>query len=449
MFGLKFKEILEALSPLLVVYPFRAPASIKGISLDTRTLRRGEGFLALKGKNYNAHNFLKEAQKKGASFLIVERLSHNLSEFSIPQIVVKDTYISLALIAQRLRKKFNPQVVAITGSLGKTTIKDMVHFLLKDRVKTLKNKSSENNRVGLPKTLLKLNPFYKVCVLELGTNHFGEIEYLARISQPDIGVISCIDNTHLKYFKDKKGVFREKISLVKSSSKVLPVLNGDEPLFRRMRFLRKPEYFGLGRDCDIFAEFIKREKTSILFRINKRFILRLKSLASFNIYNALAALAVARKFNIPLKESTQLLSYFKFPRMRFEIKKKEGVTFINDAYNSNPTALKRALNELSFLEAERKIGVIGDMLELGRKSEYFHFRLARDIYRAGFTYLILVGNYVKFIYSFLMKNGFEKKRVFLVQDVDEVSERLWRIVKRGDLVFLKGSRKFKLERILS
>ncbi len=448
MFGLSTEEIIRAVKPKRFIHKERLPENILGISLDTRTIKKGEAFIALKGKNFDAHNYLDKASRKEAAFLIAGHIPLNLPKAAnAPVVVVKDTAIALGNIAKSLRSKYKPRVCGITGSLGKTTTKDMIAHILRDEPNMIKNKASENNHIGLPKTLLGLNGYNKVYILELGTNHFGEIAYLADISKPDITVLTCIGNVHLEHFKDKKGVFEEKSSVFRVNPSVQAVLNADDPFTRRVKIKTKPIYFGRGKSNDIYFDFVRRRKGSIDFNINSQYKLNLRTLGFFNIYNAMAALGGCLALGKGLKESVSKLSDFKFASMRMEPQTVGGITFINDAYNSNPQALREALDSLRYFESKRKVGVLADMLELGGRAVSFHKDAVRQAYSSGLDYIIFVGEQM-IKASRQEKAAGNKPEIFYAEDIKTAKSILHKIIRKGDLVFIKGSRNFRLEKLI-
>ncbi|MBN2120997.1 MAG: UDP-N-acetylmuramoyl-tripeptide--D-alanyl-D-alanine ligase [Candidatus Omnitrophica bacterium] len=449
MFGLNFQEIISAIKPKGVIKDKNPPKIIKGISLDTRIFEKEEGFLALKGKNFDGHNFLTQAQEKGASFLIVDKIpSKTEGVIRIPVLVVENTTKALGLLAKALRRKYSPLVFAVTGSLGKTTAKDMIFFILKNDFFLIKNKASENNQIGLPKTLFGLKRSRAFCVLELGTNHFGEIAYLASLCKPDVGIVTCIDNVHLEFFKNKEGVFEEKTAIFKVCPGALPILKGDDEFLRGLRTKVNPLYFGKDKKFPIYFKFKKRDRESLLFLINSKYLLRLNTPGYFNIYNALAALSCGVYVGKPLRDSVEVLSDFTFPEMRLQLKTLGGFRFLNDACNSNPTALRKGLEALSKIPAKRKIAVLADMLELGHKSLYFHRKIAGPISEAGFSHIIFLGELTKATAAALVKKGFSKENIFLADDIQSARKHLFGIIEKNDLIFLKGSRKFRLERMM-
>lgn len=449
MFGFSIKEIVSLVKPKKIAGNQNGLVLIKGISLDTRSLKSNEAFIALKGTNFDGHFFLQEAINKGASCLIVERIPPGLEKkISVPVLVVNDTIKTLGLLAKAKREKFSPFVYAVLGSQGKTTVKEMLAFLLKKDFSLLKNRKNENNHIGLPKALIGLKKSHKVCILELGTNHFGEIAYLSSLCKPNAAVITSIDNVHLEFFKNKTGVLREKSSLFKICPQAQPILNADNSYLLRLKTKRKPLYFGSSPKCRVYFKFKKRESNHFIFIINSKYLLKLNTLGFFNIYNALAALGCSLCMGASLKDSVARLSSFSFPDMRLKLQKVRGIKFLNDAYNSNPTALKEALKVLAFIKAERKIVVLADMLELGESSVYFHKKIASYIKRANLNFVIFLGKFTRGTSSLLIKKGFDKKRIFLAEDIHAAKRKLFSIAQKNDLVLLKGSRKFGLERII-
>jgi UDP-N-acetylmuramoyl-tripeptide--D-alanyl-D-alanine ligase len=312
----------------------------------------------------------------------------------------------------------------------------------------MKNQASFNNHIGLPQTLLSLHAGHKAAVLELGTNHFGEIAYLAQVSRPDAVIVTCIDDVHLKYFKTRLGVLKEKTSVFDVCPGALPIVNADDPLLKAKTFGVKPFYFGRSRTNSIFFDLQGQDKESLLFSINSKYTLRLKSLGLFNVYNAMAALALSLYLGKPLGQAVERLSAFSFPKMRLEAVVAGGITFINDAYNSNPSALAKGLKALDNIQAKRKIGVLGDMLELGARSLSFHRRASGPILKAGFCRLVLVGKLMGQIGKSLIRKGFSRDKIFFAKDAAQAKDQLYSIARKGDVVFLKGSRSLGLEKII-
>jgi len=491
---------------------------IKDISIDSRTIKKGEAFIAIKGNNFDGHDFIDEAIRKGASCIITEAQDKEYTTGNtlhaarkIALIEVKDTQKALGDIATFKRKKFDIPIIAITGSNGKTTVKEMIAWILSKRFKVLKNEGTKNNHIGLPLTLLNLNSGYEIAVLEIGTNHFGEVSYLSRICQPNIGIITNIGPAHLEYFKDLKGVFKEKYSLITNLKKpYIAILNADDGLLKGViKKIKTPAILGFStkNQSDFFGTDIKNHNGKIEFLVkavrnityfgsrkkisngtnlknkftptplekatavkpwmNRDVLLAkpetnkatpvkvwrftLKTLGYYNIYNALAAIALARIFGMEYKDIASRLSSFEFPQSRLKFIKSNHIKFIDDTYNSNPTSLKQALDALHNLKTKgRKILVMGDMLELGSRKKTFHYQAGRYAARVCDT-IITVGELSKLAAAAARFYGFDVKNIFTCKSCNEARGILFNKIypKEDDIVLVKGSRLMKMEEIFN
>lgn len=441
---------------------------IGGVSIDSRTIKRGELFIAIKGKRFDGHKFIRDALKKGAGAVVSSRkcqpASCGVTTDSIGFIAVSDTRKALAKLAGFHRRKFNIAVIAVTGSNGKTTVKDMLTWILSSRMNVLSSQGTQNNDIGVPLTLLRLNSSHNIAVLELGTNHFGEIAYLADIVQPNIGIITNIGPTHLEYLKSPFGVYKEKISLLSAlKSPKIAVLNADDPWLSRLKNNKKifTLIYGVKNKCDFSATAIKRFSNRYLeFLVNSKGVsgklphensIRLNTIGYANIYNALAAIAAARILGYNYKLLSRRLGAFVFPPGRLKFTKLKGLFFIDDTYNANPVSLSEALGILSELKVNgRRILVMGDMLELGSSKEAFHRRAAIQIARTCDTF-ISVGSLSRLAANRAVKLGLSKESVFSCRDSREAGSLLFKTIKPDcrDLILVKGSRSMKMEEILN
>ncbi|MDD5156410.1 MAG: UDP-N-acetylmuramoyl-tripeptide--D-alanyl-D-alanine ligase [Candidatus Omnitrophica bacterium] len=446
-------EILKVVSGKLV--NGSAQASVRGISTDSRTIRAGEAFLAIKGKNFDGHDYIDRAAKKGASCIIKEKKNKNKVRGNTACIEVRDTLKALGDIAGAWRKRFNIPVIAVSGSNGKTTAKDMIAWVLSRKFRVLKNEGTKNNQVGLPLTVLKLDDRYNMMVLELGTNHPGEIEYLVKIAQPDIGVITNIGPAHLEHFGSLSGVFKEKIVLIRNlKSPAIAVLNADD------RFLKEEIAgqtklpfvlgFGIKNQSDFFASAIAQQGRRLTFCVNRRQEYKLNTAGYNNVYNALIASAIARIFGLGYADISARLRCFDFPAGRLKFVRRGNVNFIDDTYNSNPASLKHALEALDkFRTCGRKIMVIGDMLELGRKARAFHIQAGRDAAKVC-DYLIAVGRLSKLAAVSARSCGLSPENIFTCMTSRQAAGILRTKLSAGkdDIILVKGSRAMKMEEIL-
>ncbi|MCM8789841.1 MAG: UDP-N-acetylmuramoyl-tripeptide--D-alanyl-D-alanine ligase [Candidatus Omnitrophica bacterium] len=432
--------------------------NFKGVSIDSRTVKSGEIFLAIKGENFDGHNFISDAVKKGAKAIIFD--SDKCAVKKLPRTVslikVENTTKALGDIARSHREKFSIPVIVVTGSNGKTTTKEMIASILSLKAKVLKNEGTKNNHIGLPLTLLKLNKSFGFVVLEAGSNHPGEIAYLAGISLPNIGIITNIGPSHLKFFVDVAGVFKEKYSLTKYLKEpYIAILNADDRFLRRKVEIgrKKPVVFGFGLNSktDFFAGDAKVQEGKTEFTLNKKYRFTLKTIGYYNIYNALSAIAVGRIFGLDYKAMRNRLSNFNFPKSRLRVLKRHNTTFIDDTYNSNPLSLTSALDALdNFKTPGRKIFVMGDMLELGRMSRSFHQKAGMRVAKSC-DCLITVGKFSRHTADRAKTCGLSPKNIFSCENSQQARQILFDILSpiQLDVVLIKGSRLLKMEEVLN
>ena len=295
----RIKEITKAVSGQLL--SGNPKLRIAGVSLDSRTIKANELFIAIKGNHFDGHNFIQEAIRKGAKAIIG---TVNSSQFTVKEkvayIKVTDTRSALADLARFHRQRFNIPIIAITGSNGKTTTKDMLSWVLSSRAKVLRSLGTQNDAIGVSSTLLKLDISHDIGVLELGTNHFGEIAYLVNITKPNFGIITNIGPAHLEYLRDLCGVYKEKANLLKGlKSPKVAILNADESWFRKLKNNKRgfTITYGIKNKCDFYATQIKlTPKKTIEFIVNSNHqrMMQLNTIGYANIYNSLAVIAVAR-----------------------------------------------------------------------------------------------------------------------------------------------------------
>lgn len=455
----KVHQVLEAAKAVLI--SGSAEELIDGFSIDSRIISKGEAFIAVKGANFDGHDFIEQAVKKGAVCIIREGHKNNRDYGSIPVIEVENTVKALGDLAKYIRGKFNIPLIAVTGSAGKTTAKEMIAWVLSGKFRVLKNEGTKNNFIGLPMSLLKLNVSHDIAVLELGTSRFGEIEYLSGICQPNIGVITNIGPAHLEYLKDLEGVFSEKSALLKNlKNPFIAVLNADDEYLKKVASARLNTpfvlSFGINNDkADFFAKNIKASTKGQKFLINSnsgvsnRLEFSLNTLGRYNIYHAQAAYIMGRIFGMEPKDISARLADFSFPQSRLNSVSFNNVQFVDDTYNSNPLSLKQALDTIANIRTKgRKIFVMGDMLELGGSKEWFHSQAGRDAAKACDT-LVTVGNLAKLAADSAKDSGLDAKNIFICNSAQEAKEVLFNKIspQKEDIVLVKGSRGMRMEEI--
>jgi len=438
--------------------------SFEGLSINSRDMKNKDIFLCLKGPNFDGHDFIFQAVDKGAKCVIMEEGKvklHNgfkikTNKKDITFISVKDTVSALAGLANFHRRKFGIPVIAVTGSSGKTTTKDMISCVLSSKYKVLSNEGTKNNHIGLPMTLLQLNNKHDAAVLEMGTNNFGEISYLSKIAEPNIGLITNIGAAHLEAFVDLDGVFREKYALVDNLTKpYVCLLNTDDGILRKkLRHAGNNPFvigFGIKEKSDFVASSIKVCKGRINFSINKKNKISLRTIGLHNVYNALAAAAVARVFGLGYRDISSRLKDFIFPGGRLKLIKAMNTNIIDDTYNSNPLSLSSALKALeSYKTCGRKIVIMGDMLELGLNGKEYHMQAvihAMDICDV----LITVGELSGQAGIHFKSSKNVPQSIFSCGSVSEARDLLVNKIYpcRKDIVLIKGSRRIGMENIFN
>jgi UDP-N-acetylmuramoyl-tripeptide--D-alanyl-D-alanine ligase len=429
---------------------------IKGISMDTRTIRPGEAFIAIKGNNFDGHNFISQAVKKGASCIIKEARGEESKLKKTVCIEVKDTIHSLGGLARFQRQKYDIPVIAVTGSNGKTTAKEMIAWVLSKKYKVLKNEGTKNNHIGLPMALLGLDSSFKLAVLEIGTNHFGEVRYLTDICQPNIGVITSIGAAHLEYFRSLEGVFKEKRMLIDQLQQPgLALLNADDRFLQRELRRRKQKGFivgfGMREKSDFWASKVKFNPGVVEFLVNAKYSFTLKTAGCYNIYNALAAVALGRIFGMGCRDISCRLSAFEFPQGRLKLLHLKNLSFLDDTYNANPSSFVQALEALAVFKVKgRKILIMADMLELGKDKDIFHSKIGR-IAAGVCDVFIAVGRLAQFAARAASEAGLSDSNIFTCASSQEARSILLEKVSAGsdDIILVKGSRAMKMEEVFS
>ncbi len=424
--------------------------TIKGFSIDTRTIKSGEFYIAIKGKNHDGHNYVNEAISKGACGIIIENADIEIKGNPSHKIIVKDSLKALADIADAVRRKVNIPVVCITGTNGKTTVKDLTGHILSKRFKVLKSEKSFNNIIGLSLTLLNLEKTHDVAILELGTNHPGEIIELANIARPKIAVINNIGNGHIEHFGSREGVFKEKASLLDALGKSgKAFLNGDDDFLKNVKKDRiNIKFFGQSEKCDLKIENIEKKENGFEFVFDK-VNYRLPLEGVHNVYNASIAIALAKELGLSDEDIKDALGSVKLPGMRLERQVIDGVVFINDSYNANPDSFESAINAFQGMRSSaKKIIVAGDMLELGPSSTELHKNLGRKIKNSNVDFLVTLGGYAKYIAQGAIEAGMDPEKVVSTANHSDAANILMEIAKEKDMVLVKGSRASKMEEIL-
>jgi UDP-N-acetylmuramoyl-tripeptide--D-alanyl-D-alanine ligase len=427
------------------------------VSTDSRTVREGDLFVALKGERFNAHEFLGQVEENRATAALVSRsqLASAKSQ-KLPLVLVEDSLQGLQSLAANYRRKCSAlRTVVVAGSNGKTGTKDMVAAVLGERHRIQKTSGNLNNHIGVPLTLLSMDSSHEIGVLEIGTNHPGELRPLLEMIRPHAGVITNIGEEHLEFFKDLEGVAREEGTTAEFiPDEGLIALNAGDPwsesIAKRARC--KIAWFGFGERAEYRAADIELRVEGTRFRMITPIgetTVQLKLLGRHQVTNALAAAALAQFYGITLDQIRQGLEKLAPSKMRMELKKsKSGVAVINDAYNANPASMRAALETFQELRTTgAKLAVLGAMRELGESAAGAHLEIGKQAAEAGLTRLYVVGDDARGILDGAAGAGFGANAEFF-PNVEALVPRLRQQVKSGDLVLLKASRGVSLERAL-
>ena len=451
------EEILKATEGRLV--QGEGGAFFGGVSTDSRAIKEKELFVALRGIRFDGHAYALEALDKRAAGVLIEET--RVGDFrwngyrSQAVIAVKDSLRALGDLARARRRRYGTPLVAITGSNGKTTTKEMVAACLGTRLPILKTRGNFNNLIGLPLTLLNLTEREKVVVLELGMNVVGEIRRLTEIAEPDIGLITNIQMVHLEGMGSLERLAEEKGELfrgVKREGTI--VVNRDDPRVVELakEFPGQKITFGVEGRADVGAKKIELTRTGTSFRLvagDKETGVVLPAFGRHFVMNALSAVAVASLFKIDLKDVKAALEQFRPYAMRMEmIPLPGGKTLINDTYNANPVSMGLALEVLVAMKGKgRAIALLGDMLELGGFSEEAHRQLGEKISELPIDFLMMLGEKGALVVESAVHHGFPAGRVRRVKDHSEALLALNEVAQEGDWILIKGSRGMAMEKI--
>ncbi len=443
---MSLSQVVEAVGGRLTAGS--AEMVVSGISTDSRRIRGGELFVALRGPNFDGHEFAEKALEGGAAAAMVERKFDVRGEKGL--VVVDDSVRALGDLAGWYRRRFpSLKAIGVTGSNGKTTTKDMIARILAGYGKTVSAEKSFNNFVGVPLTVFELGKGDSYAVFELGTSGRGEIERLSEICAPEIGVVTNVSKTHLEGLRNEEAVFRAKAELLEAVGKGgTAVLNYDDKSCRKMGadFDGKVLWFGLSQGAQVRGDEIEATENGISFSVTGVGRVELRMLGRWNVYNALAAVAACHAAGIECGEALRGLEGFRPQPMRMEAQTVGGVRVINDAYNANPASVAAALEELDQRRgAGKAILVMGDMLELGEESQRLHEQMGEKAAGLSVDAVIGVGEEVRAVCEAASKRGVS---AWCYEDWQEALARLIKLAEPGDVVLVKGSRAMRLERLV-
>ncbi len=453
MFEYKISEILKTVDGTLI--KGNKDDILKGISTDSRKLNDEDIFIPLIGENFDAHKFIDDDLAKNVKAVIVQKeIETNLKNI----IKVKDTTKALQDLARFHRQNHkNVKVIGITGSSGKTSTKDILYDLLSQKYDVKKNIGNLNNHIGVPLTLFRLEGNEDFFIVEMGMSGFGEIKLLSEIADPQVGIVTNIGQAHIEFFNSVDEIAKAKGELIESlDENGLAVLNIDNSytniLYDLLNNETKYKYFGFDESADFRVLNYEITKSGMEFSVkdsNKIINLKTNLFGRYNLYNIIASIAVARNFNVEWSLIKKALKDIKLTDMRSQIEVINNIKFINDSYNANPVSMKNAIDLLDEIEGNKKIAILGDMLELGDIKEKAHQEIGEYIANKNIDYLITTGELGSYISAGASKKSkgklvikHFKNKVNIVNYIDQISYK-------EDVLLIKGSRGMKMEQIIN
>ncbi len=427
---------------------------VNQISIDTRTMEKGSLFVAIKGERFDGHDYIEQAVANGAALVMV-REGTILPE-SVPAIFVTDTLEALGKLAHEYRKLFKIPVIAVTGSVGKTSTKEMIAAILSAKYKVHKSKGNYNNDIGLPLSVLEMDEEHEVAVFEMGMRGFNEISTLSKIVNPDIAVITNIGISHIERLGSRQNILKAKLEVLDGMDENgIVILNGDDELLSGLKGLltQKTLFYGIDENQDIWAyDLSSKGEEGVYFHVKtggNDIELFIPAPGIHNVHNALAGIAVAESLNMSESDIRKGLENFSGEKMRLCIEEKDGIKFINDSYNAAPSSMTAALDVLCEIAGERrKWAVIGDMLELGDWATEAHRKIGRLVSKSGIEYMVAIGSLAKWYVEGANEDPATKTITKLFATALEAKSYIKTLVQKGDVLLFKGSRMIKMDVML-
>ncbi len=469
---LNIDEIIAATGGRLFAAQGASVVNFSGVSTDSRTANENDLFFALKGPNFDGHKFINDILKRGVKGFVVDSEFNEEEGVDASFIQVPDTLTALGDLAGFYRRKMPAKIIAVTGSNGKTTTKDMIYHLLSKKFRAIKSRASFNNFIGAPLTIFELDKDHEFGVVEMGTNAFGEIRRLSEIAKPDVAIITNVSETHLEGLQNAAGVQKAKAEIlehIKNDGLLLVNSDNDLTLNIGRKFSNGFIGFGSGKDADFRATDIKQTSNGWSFLVNGKFKVELPVAGYYNVFNCLAAIAAVMSMAVDIDDVGLAFNDFKLSPMRMDREmvnignalheniKGAGAgegdvpyfTIINDAYNANPSSMRAAVNDFSMAQyGGRKIFVAGDMSELGVESERLHVEIGNEVGRSGIDMLWTVGKMAGVVAGGALDAGMANENIFRFENAKDVTRFAIANIKNRDTILIKGSRSARLEQVV-
>lgn len=427
---------------------------VNDIVIDSRKASKDNAFVAIVGENLDGHDFINLAINQGCKTIIKNKDNNvDIENKEINVIEVNNTEIALGDIARFYKNKFKIPFIAVTGSVGKTTTRDMVYSTVSEKYNSLKNVGNLNNQFGVPLTLFNLNKEHECAVIEMGMSGFNEIEYLVNIVNPQIGVISNIGYSHVEHLGSRDGIFKAKMEITTNfDENSLLIINGDDDCLKTLKnkeLVYKLRTFGFEKDNDIYCESFKMDEESITFIAivdGKKEEFFIPTVGKHNIYNAMAAILVGINLNMTIEEIKNGLKKFQCTKNRLDIIKNNNITIIDSVYNASIDSMTAALNILGRYE-QRRVAILGDMFEMGEFAEFGHRQVGKSALN-NVDVLIAIGKDSEFIVEELKLNNMNSNNLYHFETKEKAIEKLDDIIQENDIILVKASRGMHLEKIV-
>lgn len=426
--------------------------SFIGVSTDTRTLLPGSIYVALSGEKFDGHDFLKDAVRKGAACLVVSR-EIDVAQEGVAVFLVEDTRIAFQALARFHRLRFGIPVIAVTGSNGKTSTKDMIAAVLGASLRILKTEANFNNEIGLSQTLLRIEAGHQAVVVEMGMRGRGQIAELAAIARPTVGVVTNVGETHLELLGTVENIAAAKAELLEAlDENSVAVLNADDLFVSRManKTPARIVTFGLKNKADVTAKKLEQGNNGVSFECcagGRSFPLSVACPGVHNVCNALAAVAVGLEMGLKPESISLGLARYEPGKMRLNIRQYESITVIDDTYNASPLSMAAAIEVLAGVSKGRKIAAIGDMLELGPAAQAAHVKVGEQLAAAGVEWVLTLGALAEVAGKSAIQHGVS--RVVGCSDHQAAVNELKKQLLPGDTLLIKGSRGMQMEKLLA
>lgn len=455
------EEIAKQTDGRLEIHGNGAAGCITSIGHDSRDVSDGMLFCAIIGESFDGNDFIKDALDAGCDTVLCNRVPENVEGYDFTAVIVEDTVRALGRLAAYYRTFSQAKIIAVTGSVGKTTTKEFIYAVVSASFKAHKTLGNYNNEIGLPLTVFELSPEDRVAVLEMGMSNVGEIERMSLIARPDIAVITNIGTSHIASLGTRENICSAKLEI---AAGLAPdgclIMNGDEPLLfsQKDRIGERAEYFGIHNRYADFRAVNIRISTPIVYDLifgdTAVTNIEVPTLGKHNVYNALAAYAVGVKLGMTDEKIRNGLRSFSGADKRQSIYETDGITVIDDCYNASPESMRAAIEVLISVAGEKKgtpTALLGDMLELGEYSQLMHDQLGRTAAQLGVRKLFCYGSMADVVAEAAIKNGIRADNVFVCLDSNNpelMADMIAGSVQKGDVLLVKASRGIKAERVI-